>query len=248
MKRGATRIPEPIEFKLPKPPKWLGRLLLAVIIMTAVVSSAWWAVTQIRWQVSDARVLTPLVHGNQQAIDDVLQTFVGQSLFDLRLAKIKQAVEQDPWVYSASVQLLWPTTVEVSIVEQQPVARWNENYLISSRAQVFGPVPEKLNLPLLEGPQASAERVVAEYLTFRQLFEPLSLGIRRLELAKRGAWTVQLDNGLVVYLGANNTTARMQRVKRWWQVAGNSEKSVEYIDARYDNGLAIAMRATEEGK
>lgn len=248
MKRGATRIREPMQFTLPKPPKWLGRLVLALVIVTLVVGGAWWGVQQIQWQVKEVRLLTNMQYGDDDELMQQLAQYEQQSLFDVQLVDIKQTLEQSPWVYSASVQLLWPNVIEVSLVEQQPIARWNDEYFISSRGEVFGPVPQRLGLPRLVGPQAQAQRVVNEYLTFSQLFAPLGVGVRQLELAKRGAWTLVLDNGVTVYLGANNTTARMQRVKRWWQSTSAPEKSIEYIDARYDNGIAISARTNEEGK
>ncbi|WP_119394027.1 cell division protein FtsQ/DivIB [Salinibius halmophilus] len=247
MKHGATRIREPMQIKLPKPPKWLGRALLAVTIIALVLGGSWWSIRQIQWQVAEVRLLSSLQYGDEAVLQKRLQQFEGRSLFDLPLVQVKEALEADPWIYSASVQLLWPNTIEVTVVEQQPVARWNEQYFISSRGDVFGPVEQNLGLPKLVGPQDQAETVVAEYLTFSQMFAPLSVGIRQLELAKRGAWTVQLDNGITILLGANNTTARMQRVKRWWQASAN-EKSIEYIDARYDNGIAIMAPQNEEGK
>ncbi len=59
-----------------------------------------------------------------------------------------------PWVSDIYVRRNWPDQVEVTVVEKNAVALWNESTLLSEAGELFTPEAETYpaNLPQLSGP------------------------------------------------------------------------------------------------
>ena len=76
------------------------------------------------------------------------------------------------------------------------------------------------------------------------LLRKQNLNLQTLEVSERGAWTVVLNNGVVVKLGRRDLEPRLQRFLTHWQrdlapLGG----SLEYVDVRYHDGFAIRRDA-----
>jgi len=48
----------------------------------------------------------------------------GMNLFAIKADQVQQALEQDPQIASAAVQISWPNVVQVTVTERQPVLIW----------------------------------------------------------------------------------------------------------------------------
>ena len=77
------------------------------------------------------------------------------SFFALDVNEVFELVEAQPWVYRASVRKKWPNTLKIYLVEQQPVAQWNEDLLLNPYGDTFNDEGVKLDLPRLYGPGGS---------------------------------------------------------------------------------------------
>lgn len=75
------------------------------------------------------------------------------SFFALDVNDVFRLVEAQPWVYRASVRKKWPNTLKIYLVEQQPVAKWNEDLLLNPYGDTFNAEGKTLVLPRLYGPR-----------------------------------------------------------------------------------------------
>lgn len=162
------------------------------------------------------------------------------------LATLREAVEALPWVRTASLRRIWPDSIELTVTEHQPLARWGEDGIATAEGVVFRPKDEALptGLPHLEADDAQAPRVVAQYLSWRDRLATLGLTISTLEMDARGAWSLDLGGGVRIELGTERVEERLARFIRTWpqlRAAGSPEQ----VDLRYANGLAV--RWTEGG-
>ncbi|OYY57917.1 MAG: hypothetical protein B7Y50_14395 [Hydrogenophilales bacterium 28-61-11] len=98
----------------------------------------------------------------------------------------------------------------VSLVEQVPVARWNDNALVNGEGGVFVAAASGA-LPRLSGPEESSAEVVAAYQRYQTALKPLDMNIAELRLSPRRAWWIRLDNGMELALGRQQTDARLAR-------------------------------------
>ncbi|MGH8400830.1 MAG: cell division protein FtsQ/DivIB, partial [Gammaproteobacteria bacterium] len=193
-------------------------------------------------------VTTLIVQGELQHVspatvrESVLPAVTGHGFFRIDMQALQATVQALPWVAVATVRRSWPHTLYISLVEEVPVARWNADGLLDAQGKVFvhGDVSAYAALPLLSGPEGSAQDVLADYDAFAALTRARGLTIAQLTLDARGAASVRLSDGIEVRLGRE---AAQQRLERFGAVAlpalGAQLSSVAYVDMRYTNGFAV---------
>lgn len=188
------------------------------------------------------------VYLDESALESAIAPFRGQGFWDLSLSDIRNAVEQLPWVDRVRVERQWPRQVQLSVTEQVPLARWNEGALLNNRGEAFQPaaLPD-INLAWLRGPEGQSERVMNHYLWFSRIFSHLDTAIVELSLAERGAWELDLVDGVNVRLGQKDVLARARRAAQVLEsVAQNTtSRRLMRIDARYQFAVAVAWESGE---
>ena len=161
------------------------------------------------------------------------------------LDRLRTAVEALAWVDRARVQRLWPDRIQVEIVEQQAAARWGDDGLLNTRGELFASgarhVPPEL--PRLDGPPGSEWQVAQRYLAIQGRLVEQGLRVVALRLDARGAWEMDLSNGVTVRLGRRQVDERMDRlVQVAAQVIAGRAAEIAYVDMRYSNGFSIGWR------
>lgn len=163
----------------------------------------------------------------------------------LPLADIQQRLRDNAWVEELHLVRRWPQTLAVVVAEKRPVARWGNDGLISERGQVFYPESRAAfaRLPLLQGPEARAEEVMATYRDFASLLRPLGLRLSGLQLQARGAWRLTLARGIEVKLGRTQLLERLQRFRVIYAARLKEyDARISQLDVRYPNGLAVVWK------
>ncbi|MCH8551338.1 MAG: cell division protein FtsQ/DivIB [Natronospirillum sp.] len=248
-RRGATRRKQWPRPRLPKVrlPAINWSFLRPLAVMVSVVGLSVALVFGVRW-------LTPetvqwdlegdLLFQDEEEIMSYLAT-LDNSYWQLSLPDIEQSLREFPWLYQVTLERQWPDRVRVSVVEQTPLAFWNEGAFINSRGEVFGPSELSFDLPRLAGPDGRAEDVMANYLRFSQMFSGMGYRIEALTLASRGSWELTLDNGIQVRLGQRNILQRARRVARVLAATNDGQQvdQIAVLDARYQYGVAVAWKS-----
>jgi cell division protein FtsQ len=143
------------------------------------------------------------------------------------------------------VQRRWPDAIAVEVVEQLPAARWGDDGLLNTRGELFvtgarHPPPE---LPRLDGPPGTETLVAQRYLAIQGRLLDQGLRLAALRLDPRGAWEMDLTNGVTVRLGRNNVDLRMDRfIRVASQVIAGRAADIAHVDMRYSNGFSIGWR------
>ncbi|MGF1725830.1 cell division protein FtsQ/DivIB [Photobacterium nomapromontoriensis] len=171
---------------------------------------------------------------------DQLGSFMTQDVDD-----IQHALEAMPWVARAAVRKQWPDTLKVYLVEQKPVASWNDRYLVNADGVVFRAPLEQAGQPLvaLVGPEGSSHEVLDALREMQPRLQHAGFDIAKLALNERRAWRLWLNNGIRLELGRKE---RMERLDRFISLSPKLEqqgKNIEYIDLRYDTGAAVGWIA-----
>jgi len=199
---------------------------------------------RLQWQpmpVQDYVIVEPLIFQNSTAVEDVLQSYLTRSLLLLDLMDVQRDLEELPWIAQASVIKGWPGTLSVVLTEHEPVALWNGQRVLNSEGIPLNKPMVNLSLASLEGPDNSAVQVMGQYLQFTQIFAVLGTQLTQVSMQPRGSWYVKMDNGITIALGERNVLERSRRVVRLLQSKSYSSEQIEYIDARYPNGIAIRI-------
>jgi len=170
----------------------------------------------------------------------------GAGLLSVRLDNVRRSLRLLPWVESATVQRSWPRSLLVRVTEQQAVARWNDTDLVNARGDRFANnahfVPPEL--AQLSGPNSSAAEVVQRFLALQGRVVEAGLRLVALRLDARGAWELQLDDGVVVRIGRKQVEERFARfLAVALRMIGQRAADIAYVDMRYSNGFAIGWRS-----
>ncbi|VTP73904.1 cell division protein FtsQ/DivIB [Haemophilus influenzae] len=169
-----------------------------------------------------------------------LKGFWGQDV-----APIQAQIEALPWVKGAIVRKMWPNRLSIWVSEYQPVAFWNQNQFVTLDGIVFQLPSVRLtakNLPYLGGPDYQSLKVIE---TWNQIYVNLksnNIMAKGVNIDDRGAWQVQLDNGIVLKLGRGDWKSKLERfVTIYPQIDVPENKKIDYIDLRYTVGAAVGM-------
>jgi cell division protein FtsQ len=167
-------------------------------------------------------------------------------LVSVDLAAVRRAVEQLPWVDSATVDRQWPRALNIRVVEQVAAARWGANGLLNTRGELFISETRHIppELPRLSGPPGTQQEVARRYLAAQGQLIEAGMRLTAVRLDARGSWEFDLDNGITVRLGRRQVDERLQRfvTAAVGQIAVHAN-DIRYIDMRYTNGFAIGWRA-----
>ena len=217
--------------------------MVAGVVLSAGVFSVNW-LSGLKWEplpLQSYAVAEPLKFQNSSAVEGVLQSYVNRSLLFLDLLDVQRELERLPWIAQARVVKSWPGTLSVALVEHEPIALWNGQQVLSSKGVPLDKPLLSLDLASLKGPENSAARVMEQYLEFTQIFAELGAQLVQVSMQARGSWYVQMDDGMTIALGERNMLERSRRVVRLLQSKAYAGERIEYIDARYPNGIAIRI-------
>ncbi|WP_338401495.1 cell division protein FtsQ/DivIB [Neptunicella marina] len=234
-----------------RPGFWFG-----VAFFITVVLSIIWATARLNdWLKDEQRlpVQKIMIAGQRHFIkdEDVARTVRKAqpgSFFELDVNKALAAVEAMPWVHKASVRKEWPSTLKVYLIEQVPVAHWNSDSLLNQQGNLFnGQMNEEQDqLPQLFGPGGSEQTALQGYRAMQQLLDNSQLKIEELQLSERFAWQIKLSNGIKLNIGREEFIDRVQRFVDVYPMLVKSDRAVDYVDLRYDTGLAVGWKQKSE--
>jgi cell division protein FtsQ len=198
----------------------------------------------------DRPVRRVLVEGSFQRvsppeIESAVARAVQGGLVSVDLEVVRLAVEKIDWVDDALVSRQWPDALRVRIVEEVAAARWNDTGLLNTRGELFIRnarfVPPEL--PSLEGPEGSEGEVAQLYLDAQGPLLEAGLRLTGVRLDARGAWELELGDGVMVRLGRQSVRERLDRfITLASATVAKRLAEITYIDMRYTNGFSVGWR------
>jgi cell division protein FtsQ len=178
-------------------------------------------------------------------VEAALAPFMDEGFLSVSLNAIRQELEAVPWVASAAVRRKWPGALEVTVTEERAAARWGKSGLLNTQGKLFVERATHLpvELPRLDGPAGSEQRVAQRYFDLQQRLEQRGVSAIALTLNERGAWNLRLTNGIEVRFGSVAVDERISRLfLALDQVIAPISERVDYVDMRYTNGFAIGWK------
>lgn len=179
-------------------------------------------------------------------IESALAEVARGGLASVDLDRIRRRVESIDWVDNAVVTRVWPDAIRVVVNEQVAAARWNDTGLLNARGELFlrnaRYVPPEL--PLLEGPEGAETDVAQLYIEAQGRLLEAGLRLTGVRLDARGAWELQLGDGLQVRLGRQAVHERLERFIRLASpMVAKRAAEISYVDMRYTNGFSVGWNA-----
>jgi cell division protein FtsQ len=180
----------------------------------------------------------------QQAVRDRVHD---AGLVTVDLDTVQRGIESLPWVDTVSVGRAWPRGLQVRVVEQVAAARWGANGLLNDRGELFLSEARFIppELPRLSGPKGTETLVAKRYLAIQGRLVEGGVRIAALRLDARGAWEIDLDNGVRIRLGRRQVDERFERfVAAALRIVVQRSAEINYVDMRYTNGFSVGWRGS----
>lgn len=179
-------------------------------------------------------------------IESAVVEVVHGGLASVNLDEVRDSIERIEWVDRAVVRRHWPDAIRVIVTEQVAAARWNDAGLLNARGELFirnaRYVPPEL--PLLQGPEGSEGTVARVYLEAQGRLLEAGLRLTGVQLDERGAWQLELANGVAVKLGRQSVDERLERFIRLASpLVAKRLAEINYVDMRYTNGFSVGWNS-----
>ena len=230
----------------------LAGILFLLTVLTTVLVSGWvvlgWMEDAQRLPLSKL-VLTGERHYTRN--DDIRQsilalgepgTFMTQDV-NIIQTQIEQRL---PWIKQVSVRKQWPDELKIHLVEYVPIARWNDQHMVDAEGNTFSVPPDRTSkqvLPMLYGPEGSANEVLQGYREMGQMLAKDRFTLKEAAMTARRSWQLTLNNDIKLNLGRGDTIKRLARFVELYPVlqqqAQTDGKRISYVDLRYDSGAAV---------
>lgn len=217
-------------------------LFVPAVIMIVLYS---WQYIQYHevFPVKNITVIDKAAHIDPDKVKSIVMASVSEGFLRINMRQLQSQLMSLPWVKDVAITRAWPNQLVIDFTEYQPIAAWDKTALISLEGIIFSPdkyagIPN--NLPMLNGPQAEEKNIIENYKLMQHILTPLHLRIKELDVSNRLAWVVVLDNGMRVDLGEQYPIPRLKTfVNIYPQVFANATKKTDYVDMRYDHGMAV---------
>lgn len=178
-------------------------------------------------------------------LEDALAPHVQTGFLSADLNAMRAELQSIKWIANARIRRRWPGSIEVTVVEQRPAAQWGKHGLLNIDGELFVEQATHIpaELPKLVGPTGSERRVTEMFFRIEERLEQRGLAAVSLLLDQRGAWALQLSNGVRVRFGARFVDDRIDRFFiALDKVIESNSAQVDYVDMRYTNGFAIGWK------
>lgn len=223
-------------------------LILKMLLISAVVSYGAYVASRI--DISQYFLIKNVqVYGvnrvDKQELQALIVPLVNRGFFTVNVEYVRDRLLQMPWVAHTSVRRNWPDRLEIVVIEKKPVARWNDQSLLSETGDLFSPKQETYpeGLASFKGPEGKQILMLQYFNEINHLLEPIHVRISTLELSPVLTWKVMLNNGVTLQVGYKDILTRLSHfVKVYPKIVGSREADVEYIDLRYSNGVAVKWK------
>ena len=196
------------------------------------------------------------------------------NLITLDLAEVKAYLERHPWIRSVMLKKRLPDILMIYVIEHKPLAYYNQGILTSQWNVIYPDLNSfKKNLVVLKGPkpkakdekekskidEKNAQYMYERYRNFKIILETSGFYIKEVKLSDTYIWSILLENGIWLKLGRDgdiidqyirNDDVLLSRLKLFVEAYPHLENKdlIEYIDLRYDSGMAVRLKEIEKQK
>ncbi|QGM80413.1 cell division protein FtsQ/DivIB [Otariodibacter oris] len=149
------------------------------------------------------------------------------------------------WIRDVSVRKIYPDRLSITLLEHVPVARWNDEHLVSQQGVVFDLPKDRFDseqLPAFYGPDISSKKVLDAWYKIQKDLESRKLVLKSISMDIRGSWSIVLDNQVELRLGRGDWLPKIDRfVTIFPEIEIPEEKRLSYVDLRYEHGASVGF-------
>ena len=190
-------------------------------------------------KVKNLQISGALKNVNSQMISQKIAHLLAEDIVNLDMTQIQQTIEDMPWVRTAEVVRIYPSTIKVAIKEQIPVAIWNGKSYLNQYGEIFNApdIEDKEMLTKLNGKNEKAKVMLKLYSSLKNSIATDML--QTIFQNENGVYRLKLNNGTEVVLGRKQLNQRINRLTKMLDLIESHTQVITRIDLRYRKGMAI---------
>lgn len=191
------------------------------------------------------RIEGAIYHLDEREFTQAVAPLMRSGLLGVDLDAVASVAKSFPWVERVRVVRQWPDTVTLQVREHRPVARWNEDSLLSDRGMRFAPssVERFTALPRLYGETGQENMVLDVWRKLNELLRERQWRVTMLSCNFRQSWSARLSDGKELILGREDPVAKVARLLTLLPELGYRQTAaIKKVDLRYRNGFAVVWR------
>ena len=205
-------------------------------------------------------VVTGNVRLSSAEVQALARGLYGRSILTADLDACRRHLLESPWVADAALRRVLPSTIEVRVVERQPIGisrLGNQLYLIDRSGSVideFGPRYREFDLPIVDGlvrsprkgkptiDEARAE-LAARVLDSVSTRKTIARRLSQLDVSNPHDVVVLLDgDSALLHLGEERFVERLQSYLEVASALRERVPDIDYVDLRFDDRVYVKPR------
>lgn len=205
-------------------------------------------------------VVTGNVRLSSAEVEALAHGLHGKSILTADLDACRRHLLESPWVADAALRRVLPSTIEVRVVERQPIGisrLGNQLYLIDRSGTVideFGPRYREFDLPIVDGlvrtpkkgrPTIDEDRaeLAARVLDSVSTRKAIASRLSQIDVSDLHDVVVLLDgDSALLHLGEDRFVERLQSYLEVASALRNRVADIDYVDLRFDDRVYVKPR------
>jgi cell division protein FtsQ len=222
------------------------KIIIIVLIIVGIFAIGFQFKNAQAFNIDTIKINGDYSHISEDALESAITPFVQQStFFNMDTQKINESLLQLPWIDHVEIRRDFPSSINVTLYEKKPVAIWNSKNLITADDVVFSPALSTFpnDLPKINAPENQSMVALDMFLKVDTLLKSFNLSIEQLNVSERHVWEFQLNNGIKIIVGNEQSLDRVKRFMMVYnKVIGDKYEQVISVDLRYQSGFSIQWK------
>ena len=180
-------------------------------------------------------------YSNQSRIDDILKNYISKEIYQINLRKLKNQIEEDPWIKNVQIILDPPNRITVKIAEFKPLFLWNNLSYVDKEGFTIE-IGKYLIENILEISSGQDDKVYMYnlYLNLQKILSEIDINV--IKLSKDNDMMIILTSKYRFFVRHADYESKLKEflsVYEQFLLTQKSEKIRKNIDLRYPTGFAV---------
>ena len=180
-------------------------------------------------------------YSNQSRIDDILKNYISKEIYQINLRKLKNQIEEDPWIKNVQIILDPPNRITVKITEFKPLFLWNNLSYVDKEGFTIE-IGKYLIENILEISSGQDDKVYMHdlYLNLQKILSEIDINV--IKLSKDNDMMIILTSKYRFFVRHADYESKLKEflfVYDQFLLTQKSGKIRKNIELRYPTGFAV---------
>ena len=178
-------------------------------------------------------------HIDKEQVDLIANEYIEGNFFSINLDQTRHAFKKLAWVREIAIRKKFPDTLEVTIEEHKPIARWGRVGLVNSYGEIFNAASQE-ELPSFIGYETFVKEMTLKFMEMNKILSKELMQVGTITLSERLSWEITTNNQVRVILGKDNIIKKLNLFTNNYQnILAELKNRIEYVDLRYKDGFSV---------